>query len=86
MATVEITVDPHQRPARVEEALVGAAVATCERARVELVSLDAEGGRWRVSGVPRHGKGAASLAEAIAEAIESQGIALGHSPRRTGAV
>jgi hypothetical protein len=84
MATVEITVDPHQRPARIEEALVGAAVATCERARVELVSLDADGGRWRVSGVPRHGKGAASLADAIAQAIESQGIALGRSSRRGG--
>ncbi len=37
MATMEITVDPRERPAKVEEALVGAAVATCERARVELV-------------------------------------------------
>jgi hypothetical protein len=84
MATMEITVDPHQRPARVEEALVGAAVATCERARVELVSLDADGGRWRVSGVPRHGKGAASLADAVAQAIESQGMALGRANRRGG--
>ena len=32
---------------------------------------------WRVSGVPKHGKGAASLADAVAQAIAEQGIALG---------
>src|SRR5262249_51926072 len=79
LATIEIAVDPHERPARVEETLVGAAVATCERARVELVSFDADGARWRVSGVPKHGKGAASLADAVAEAIAEQGIALGRT-------
>jgi small-conductance mechanosensitive channel len=77
LATIEIAVDPHERPAKVEEALVGAAVSTCERARVDLVSLDADGARWRVSGVPKHGKGAASLADAVAQAIADQGIALG---------
>lgn len=81
MATIEVTVDPHERPAKVEETLVGAAVATCERARVDLVSLDADGARWRVSGVPKHGKGAASLADAVAEAIAGQGIALGRGAR-----
>ena len=62
-----------------------AAVATCERARVDLVSLDADGARWRVSGVPKHGKGAASLADAVSQAIADQGIALGrgHSGRGT---
>ena len=85
VATMDITIDPRERPAKVEEALVGAAIATCERARVELVSLDADGGRWRVSGVPRHGKGAASLADAVAQAIEAAGIGLGHGPRRGSA-
>jgi hypothetical protein len=83
MATIEIAVDPHERPAKVEETLVGAAVSTCERARVELVSFDADGARWRVSGVPKHGKGAASLADAVAQAIAEQGIALGRSPGRS---
>jgi hypothetical protein len=85
LATIEIAVDPHERPAKVEETLVGAAVATCERARVELVSFDAGGARWRVSGIPKHGKGAASLADAVAQAITEQGIALGHAegPQRT---
>ena len=82
LATIEVTTDPHERPAKVEEALVGAAVATCERARVDLVSLDADGARWRVAGVPKHGKGAASLADAVAQAIAEQGIALGRSQQR----
>jgi hypothetical protein len=82
LATIEVAVDPHERPAKVEETLVSAAMATCERARVDLVTLDAEGARWRVSGVPRHGKGAASLADAVAQAIADQGIALGRSAGR----
>jgi hypothetical protein len=82
MATIEVAVDPHERPAKVEETLVGAAMATCERARVDLVSLDADGARWRVSGVPKHGKGAASLADAVAQAISDQGIGLGRGTRQ----
>jgi small-conductance mechanosensitive channel len=77
LATIEIVVDAAERPAKVEETLVGAAVATCDRARVDLVSLDADGARWRVSAVPKYGKGVAALADAIAVAIAERGIALG---------
>jgi small-conductance mechanosensitive channel len=77
MATIEVTVDPRARPAKVEEALVGAARATCDRAYVALVSLDADGASWRISGVPRHGQGAAALADAVALAIAERGVALG---------
>jgi hypothetical protein len=84
IATLEVAVDPHERPAKVEEALVGAAVLTCDRARVDLVSLDADGARWRVSGVPKHGKGAASLADAVSQAIAERGIALGRREGREG--
>jgi hypothetical protein len=84
LASIEITVDPHERPARVEEALVGAAVATCDRARVDLLSLDADGARWRVSGIPRHGKGAATLADAVAQAIAEQKMELGRGGRPRG--
>ncbi len=73
LASIEVVVDPRERPAKVEEALVGAALATCERARVDLVSVDADGARWRVSGVPKHGKGAAALADAVVTAIASDG-------------
>jgi hypothetical protein len=82
MASIEIVVDPRERPAKVEEVLVRAAVATCDRARVDLLSLDADGARWRVSGVPKHGKGAASLADSLASAIAEQGISLGRRDRR----
>lgn len=85
IAIIEIAVDPHERPAKVEEALVGAAVATCDRARVDLVALDLDGARWRVSGVPKHGKGAASLADAVSSAIAERGIALGRGTHRSGA-
>lgn len=77
LASIEIVVDAKERPAKVEEALVGAAVATCDRARVDLVSLDADGATWRVSAVPKYGRGTAALADAIAQAIEERGIALG---------
>ena len=79
LASIDVVVDPREPSGRVEEALVGAVVATCERARVELLSLDADGARWRVSGVPKHAKGAASLADAVTGAIADQGIALGRA-------
>jgi len=82
MTSIEIVVDPGERPARVEEALVGAAIATCDRARVDLVSLDADGARWRVSGITKHGKGAASLADAVVQAIAERGMALGRRGAR----
>jgi hypothetical protein len=77
MASIEIVVDAAERPARVEEALVGATLATCERARVDLVSLDADGACWRVSAVPKYGKGVAAVGDAVALAIAERGIALG---------
>jgi small-conductance mechanosensitive channel len=86
IATIDVTVAAHERPAEVEAVLVGAAVATCERARVDLLSIDADGARWRVSGVPQHGKGAASLAEAVAQAIADKGITLGRGTSKTGSI
>ncbi len=75
MVTIEITVHPRERPAKVEAALVIATGATCDRARVDLLSIDADGARWRVSGVAR--QGSAALADAVAQAIVDGGIALG---------
>jgi hypothetical protein len=77
LASIEIVVDAAERPARVEEALVGATLATCDRARVDLVSLDADGACWRISGVPKYGKGVAAVGDAVAQAIAERGIALG---------
>jgi hypothetical protein len=81
MVTIELAVDPYERPAKVQEALVGAAAATCERARVDLVSLDADAARWRISGVTKHDKGSAALADAVTQAIADQGIALAKGTR-----
>jgi hypothetical protein len=81
MVAIEVAVDPHERPVKVEEALVRAAVATCERARVDFVSLDADAARWRISGVAKHEKGSAALADAVAQAIAEHGIALGKRAR-----
>lgn len=84
LATIDVVVDPKERPAKVEEALVSAAVATCERARVELISLDVDGARWRVAGVPKHAKGPAALADAVVRAIADQQIALGRATASVG--
>jgi small-conductance mechanosensitive channel len=81
MTSIEVVVDASARPALVEEALVGATLATCERARVDLVSLDADGACWRVSAVPKNGKGVATVGDAVALAMAERGIALGR--RRT---
>ncbi len=81
LASIEIVIDAAERPAKVEDALVGAAVATCDRARVDFVSVDADGALWRVSAVPKYGKGVAALADAIAVAIAERGIALGRRAR-----
>ncbi len=77
LASIEIVVDPSERPAKVEETLVGAALATCDRARVDLVSIDADGACWRVSAVPKYGNGVAAVGDAMALAIAERGIALG---------
>jgi hypothetical protein len=79
LTTIDVVVDPRERPADVEEAFLDAVLLTCERARVELLSLDADGARWRVSGVPKHSKGAGALADAVAHAIADRQIALGRA-------
>jgi hypothetical protein len=84
LVAVEILLDPRARPAMVEQALVSAVGATCDRCRVDLVAVDADGARWRVSGVPRPAEGAAALADAVMSGVTKAGIALGRSGARTG--
>ncbi len=83
LASVEIVLDPRARPAAVEAALVGAVGVTCDRCRVELVALDADGARWRISGVPRPDEGPAALADAVMTALAHAGIGLGRSAAPT---
>jgi hypothetical protein len=78
-AAVEIVVDPKTRPAVLESALTSALGARCDRLRLELVSIDADGARWRVSGVPSPDQGMTAMADSLVKAIADAGIALGRS-------
>ncbi len=83
--SVEIVLDPRARPAMVERALAGALGAKCDRFRVDLVAVDADGARWRVSGIQLPDERGAALADAIMKAVADAGIALGRSNARPGA-
>jgi hypothetical protein len=82
--STEIVLDPRARPAVVEGAIARALGPRCDRFRVELLAVDSDGARWRVSGVPLPGEGAA-LMDAVMEAVAGAGIALGRSSARRGA-
>ena len=83
--SIDIMLDPRARPATVEGAFSGALSPRCQHFRVDLVAVDSEGARWRVSGVPLPDERAASLLDAVMKAIADAGIALGRSSTRTGA-
>jgi hypothetical protein len=76
MITIVVTVDARASQAIVRDALRGAANKVSDRAKIELVSLDADGARYRVSCPDEPG---ADLAVAIAEALASNGIGLGRN-------
>ncbi len=82
MTVLEVTLDASERPAKIDGAIAGAIGLVCDRARVDLVSLDQDGGLWRVSGVPKPGKTASALADALATALASEGIGLGRGRRQ----
>lgn len=79
IAHIEVVTDPSAETAIVEELLVAEARAISGRAHVELVSLDADGARWKISAPEEPGQ---SVAGAIARALSVRGIGLG---RRKGA-
>jgi small-conductance mechanosensitive channel len=76
MVTILVTVDARASQAMVRDALRSAASKVSDRSKIELLSLDADGARYRVSCPDEPG---ANLAIAIAEALASSGIALGRS-------
>ncbi|MDB4994280.1 MAG: mechanosensitive ion channel family protein [Myxococcaceae bacterium] len=76
MMTIAVTVDARASQAMVREALRTAANKVSDRAKIELVSLDADGARYRVSCPDEPG---ADLAVAIADALASSGIGLGRN-------
>ena len=82
-ATIQIAVDPHERPAKVEEAARPARRWPRASARASTSSRSTPtAGAGACRAFPKHGKGAASLAEAVAQAIAEQGIGLGRAPER----
>jgi small-conductance mechanosensitive channel len=84
LETLELTLDPRERPAKVHAALAEAVALACVRARIDLAGLDADGARWRVSGVPRAGKTTAAMGDAVSVALASAGIALGRASAPRG--
>jgi len=75
----DLATDPRESPAKVAHALLQAASGVCQRPKVEMVSIDIDGARWRVSGIPKDAAKTAALAESTLRAIQSAGIALGRS-------
>lgn len=76
MISIAITIDPRSPLAKVRAALLTGCGKMSTRAKIELVSLDADGARYRVS-CPDDP--AADLAAAIADALAADGIALGRA-------
>jgi hypothetical protein len=81
MLAIEVAVDPREAPAKVEATFIGAASSVCDRPRADLVSLDTDAARWRISGVARGASRAAALADAVVKATAEHGIALGRRAR-----
>ena len=77
MVSIEVVVDSRAPAAKVRDALIAGARNVSARAKIELLSLDADGARYRVSCPDEPG---ADLAVAIADALVSNEVALGRGP------
>ncbi len=75
--SLEITVAATEAQTRVRERLIAIAAPLTTRARVELVALDGDGARYRLTGC--RVEGAADLAAAVADALRADDVALGRS-------
>ena len=73
--SIEITIDAREPQGRARERLMAIAGPFTTRTKVELVSLDGDGARYRVSGCRIEGAG--DLASALADKLREENIALG---------
>ena len=73
--TMEIAIDPRECQARVRERLLAIAAPFTTRTKVEIVSLDGEAARYRLTGCRIEGAG--DLESAVADALRAENIALG---------
>jgi hypothetical protein len=80
--SIEVVLDPRARPVMVEGALSGALGPRCDRFRVDLIAVDADGARWRISGIPLPDERATAVVDAVMKAISDAGIAFGRSSVR----
>jgi hypothetical protein len=73
----EITIAAHEEQARARNLLLTLAEPFTTRTRVDLVSLDGDGARYRVTGCRIEGAG--DLASAIADGLRKERVALGRA-------
>lgn len=83
LGSIDVVVDPTASQADVEKALTEAARELSTRARVELLSIDHAGARWRVTSAISRGDN--TLARAVQEALAKAGVGLGRSRSSEGA-
>lgn len=75
LSSMEVVVDPKAPQETIERALLEAARTLSARARVELLSIDQTGARWRVTSAAVRNE--LSLAKSVQEALGKLGVALG---------
>jgi hypothetical protein len=75
--SLDIVIDAREPQARVRERLLELAGPFTTRTKVELVAIDAEGARYRVTGCGIEGAG--DLASTLADALRAENIALGRA-------
>jgi hypothetical protein len=73
----EVTIAAREPQARVRARLLEIAGPFTTRTQVELLSLDDDGARYRLSGCRIEGAG--DLASAVADALRADGVALGRA-------
>jgi hypothetical protein len=79
VVSIEIAIDPRADHAKVHETVLTAAKTISPRAKVDIVSLDSDAARYRITAPEVAGK---NLAIAVAEALKGEAISLG---KRSGA-
>jgi small-conductance mechanosensitive channel len=77
--SLEVTVAATEAQARIRERLLATAAPLTTRARIELVALDGDGARYRLTACQIEGAG--DLGSAVADALRADNVALGRSRR-----
>lgn len=73
----DVAIDPRESQARVRELLLALATPLMTRAKIEMVSLDVDAARYRLTGVRMEGAG--DLESAVADALRAENVTLGRA-------